>query len=92
VAALHLNRRGAKVSILEQSTVGFGTSGIGAMATTGISIGIRDAVARLGVDTAVRLHDAYTKAIDPVGTLVTEERIDCDIARTGKLNPASTRI
>ena len=59
------------------------------MATTGMSIGIRDAVAKLGFDTAMRLYGAYTEAIDLIEKLVTEERIDCDFARTGKLNLAS---
>jgi glycine/D-amino acid oxidase-like deaminating enzyme len=90
VAALHLARRGAKVDLFEQNTVGFGASGRnGGMATTGMSIGIRAAVAKLGFDTAERLYGAYTEAIDLVETLVTEERIDCDFARTGKLNLAS---
>jgi glycine/D-amino acid oxidase-like deaminating enzyme len=90
VAGLHLARRGAKVHLFEQHTVGFGASGRnGGMATTGMSVGIRQAVAKLGLDTAVRLYDAYTEAIDLIEKLVTEEQIDCDFARTGKLNLAS---
>jgi glycine/D-amino acid oxidase-like deaminating enzyme len=90
VAALHLARRGAKVDLFEQNTVGFGASGRnGGMATTGMSIGIRSAVAKLDFDTAERLYGAYSEAIDLVETLVTEERIECDFARTGKLNLAS---
>jgi glycine/D-amino acid oxidase-like deaminating enzyme len=90
VAALHLARSGAKVDLFEQNTVGFGASGRnGGMATTGMSIGIRTAVAKLGFDTAVRLYGAYAEAIDLVEKLVTEEHIDCDFARTGKLNLAS---
>ena len=90
VAALHLARSGAKVDLFEQNTVGFGASGRnGGMATTGMSIGIRDAVAKLGFDTAVRLYGAYTEAIDLIEKLVTEEHIDCDFARAGKLNLAS---
>ena len=65
VAALHLARRGAKVHLFEQHTVGFGASGRnGGMATTGMSIGIRDAVDKLGFETAARLYGAYTEAID----------------------------
>jgi glycine/D-amino acid oxidase-like deaminating enzyme len=91
VAALHLARRGAKVDLFEQNTVGFGASGRnGGMATTGMSIGIRDAVAKLGFDTAVRLYGAYSEAIDLIEKLVTDEHIDCDFARAGKLNLAST--
>jgi glycine/D-amino acid oxidase-like deaminating enzyme len=49
VAALHLARRGAKVDLFEQHSVGFGASGRnGGMATTGMSIGIRPAVEKLG--------------------------------------------
>lgn len=90
VAALHLARRGAKVDLFEAHSVGFGASGRnGGMATTGMSIGIRDAVAKLGFDTAVRLYGAYSEAIDLIETLVAEEGIDCNFARTGKLNLAS---
>jgi glycine/D-amino acid oxidase-like deaminating enzyme len=90
VAALHLARRGAKVDLFEQNTVGFGASGRnGGMATTGMSIGIRHAMEKLGFDRAVRLYGAYTDAIDLIEKLVTEEGIDCDFARTGKLNLAS---
>jgi glycine/D-amino acid oxidase-like deaminating enzyme len=90
VAALHLARSGAKVDLFEQNTVGFGASGRnGGMATTGMSMGIRDAVDKLGFDTAVRLYGAYTEAIDLIEKLVTDEHIDCHFARTGKLNLAS---
>jgi glycine/D-amino acid oxidase-like deaminating enzyme len=90
VAALHLARRGAEVHLFEQHTVGFGASGRnGGMATTGMSIGIRHAVDKLGFDTAVRLYGAYTEAIDLIEKLVTEHHIDCDFARTGKLTLAS---
>jgi glycine/D-amino acid oxidase-like deaminating enzyme len=90
VAALHLARRGARVHLFEQHTVGFGASGRnGGMATTGMSIGIRPAVEKLGFDRAARLYGAYTEAIDLIEKLVTEEGIDCDFARTGKLNLAT---
>jgi glycine/D-amino acid oxidase-like deaminating enzyme len=90
VAALHLARKGAKVDLFEQRTVGFGASGRnGGMATTGMSIGIREAVEKLGFDRAARLYGAYTEAIDLIEKLVTEEGIDCDFARPGKLILAS---
>ena len=90
VAALHLARSGAKVELFEQHTVGFGASGRnGGMATTGMSIGIRDAVAKLGFDKAARLYGAYTEAIDLIEQLVSEEGIDCDFGRPGKLNLAT---
>src|SRR4030095_413074 len=43
----------------------------------------------MGFDTAVRLYDAYTEAIDLIEKLVTEEGIDCNFVRVGKLNLAS---
>jgi glycine/D-amino acid oxidase-like deaminating enzyme len=90
VAALRLARSGAKVELFEQNTVGFGASGRnGGMATTGMSIGIRDAVAKLGFDEAVRLYGAYADAVDLVEKLVADEGIDCHFTRTGKLNLAS---
>lgn len=90
VAALHLARRGAKVHLFEQHTVGFGASGRnGGMATTGMSIGIRDAVAKLGFDRAASLYRSYGQAVDLVEELVTDEGIDCDFARPGKLILAS---
>lgn len=90
VAALHLARRGAKVDLFEQDTVGFGASGRnGGMATTGMSIGIRAAVDRFGFEKAARLYGAYTEAIDLIEKLVTEEQIDCSFTRVGKLNLAT---
>jgi glycine/D-amino acid oxidase-like deaminating enzyme len=54
-AALHLARKGANVQVLEQETVGWGASGRnGGMATGGLGIGFRDAVARYGLETAAR--------------------------------------
>lgn len=90
VAALHLARRGAKVHLFEQHTVGFGASGRnGGMATTGMSIGIRDAVAKYGFEKAATLYGAYSDAVDLIEKLVTDEGIDCDFARRGKLNLAT---
>ena len=94
-AALHLARKGAQVAVLERDTVAFGASGRnGGMATTGLSIGFRDAIARYGFPTASALFLAYNDAIDSVEKLVGDEGIDCDFARTGKLtlapSPATT--
>ncbi|MDQ1021516.1 NAD(P)/FAD-dependent oxidoreductase [Streptomyces afghaniensis] len=89
-AALHLARKGANVHVFEKETVGFGASGRnGGMATLGMSIGFRSAVSRYGFDTAKRYLLAYHDAVDTIENLVKEENIDCDFARTGKLNLAS---
>jgi glycine/D-amino acid oxidase-like deaminating enzyme len=91
-AALHLARKGAAVQVFERDTVAFGASGRnGGMATTGMSIGFRDAIARYGFPSAAAYFLAYNDAIDTVEKLVGEEGIDCDFARTGKLNLAAKR-
>ena len=88
-AALHLARKGAKVAIFEQQTVAWGASGRnGGMATPGLAIGLRDAIARYGFPTASALYLTYYDAIDVIEKLVAEEGIDCDFERTGKMNLA----
>jgi glycine/D-amino acid oxidase-like deaminating enzyme len=89
-AALHLARKGASVAVLERHTVGWGASGRnGGGCTPGLAVGIRDAIAKLGLPTAKALYYAFDEAVDTVEKLVAEEGIDCDFARTGKLNLAS---
>lgn len=88
-AALHLARKGARVAVLEKETVGWGASGRnGGMATPGLSLGLRDAVARYGFPTARDLYNSYYDAIDTIEKLVADEGIDCDFARSGKLTLA----
>lgn len=89
-AALHLARKGARVAVFERETVGWGASGRnGGAAVPGMSIGFRDAVARYGFPTAKALYLTYNDAINTVEKLVADEGIDCDFARTGKLNLAA---
>jgi len=89
-AALHLARKGVKVEVFERETVAWGASGRnGGMATTGLSIGFRDAIARYGFEAAGAYFLAYNDAIDTLEKLVGEEGIDCHFARTGKLNLAA---
>ena len=89
-AALHLARKGAKVAVFERETVAWGASGRnGGMATPGLAISLRDAIARYGFPTASTLYLTYYDAIDAIEKLVGEEGIDCDFARTGKMNLAS---
>ena len=89
-AALHLARKGANVQVFERETVGWGASGRnGGMATVGLSIGVRDAIARYGADATKAYLLNYHDAVDTIEKLVGEEGIDCDFVRTGKLNLAS---
>ncbi|HEV8053413.1 MAG TPA: FAD-binding oxidoreductase [Candidatus Limnocylindrales bacterium] len=89
-AAVHLRKKGASVVVLEAEKLGWGASGRnGGMATTGLTIGFRSAIDRYGEEAASRMYLAYDAAIDTVERLVREESIDCDFARTGKLNLAA---
>jgi glycine/D-amino acid oxidase-like deaminating enzyme len=89
-AALHLARKGARVAVFEGETVAWGASGRnGGMATPGLSLGFRDAIAKYGFPTASALYNTYYDAIDSIEKLVADEGIDCDFARTGKLNLAA---
>lgn len=89
-AALHLARKGARVAVLEKETVAWGASGRnGGMATPGLSVGFRDAVAKYGFPTASALYLTYNDAIDTIEKLVADEGIDCHFARTGKMTLAA---
>ena len=89
-ASIALARKGAAVVLLEKNTVGSSASGRnGGMCTTGLAIGYRTAVERYGTEAATRYFLSYCDAIDRVERLIAEEGIDCDFARTGKLNLAS---
>jgi glycine/D-amino acid oxidase-like deaminating enzyme len=50
-----------------------------------MSIGIRDAVAKMGFDKAASIYRTYGEAVDLIEKLVADEGIDCDFARPGKL-------
>src|SRR5918996_2676122 len=59
-AALHLARKGARVAVLERETVAWGASGRnGGMATPGLSLGLRDAIARYGLPAASAWYMTY---------------------------------
>ncbi len=88
-AALALARRGAEVVLFEQNDIGSSASGRnGGMCTTGLAIGFAEAIRRYGAESASRMFRAYNQAIDCVERLVTEERIDCDFRRCGRLTLA----
>lgn len=88
-AAVHLRRKGASVAVLEAERMGWGASGRnGGMCTTGLSISLLSAIDRYGFDEACRMYLAFDAAIDTVEQLIRDESIDCNFARTGKLNLA----
>ena len=90
-AALELARNGASVVVFESHHVGWGASGRnGGMATTGLAIGLNQAIKRYGRDAAIEYYLEYDRAIDTVEAIVNENSIDCHFARHGKLSLALT--
>jgi glycine/D-amino acid oxidase-like deaminating enzyme len=88
-AALEAAKNGASVVVLDQHTVGWGASGRnGGMATTGLAIGLGQAIKRYGQDQAIEMFAEYNRAIDTIEDLVKENSIDCDFERSGKLSLA----
>jgi glycine/D-amino acid oxidase-like deaminating enzyme len=60
------------------------------MATTGLAIGLNQAISRYGREAATQYYLEYDRAIDTVESLVDEHSIDCHFARHGKLSLALT--
>lgn len=90
-AALELARKGSRVVVLESHEVGWGASGRNAgMATTGLAIGLNQAISRYGRDKAIEYYLEYDNAISAVEALIDDHRIDCDFQRHGKLSLALT--
>ena len=89
-AALQLAKAGAKVVVLEAGTVGSGASGRnGGHLNNGLAHSFISAKAELGVERAKALYRAFDDAVDTVERIVTEEAIDCNFRRAGKLKLAS---
>jgi glycine/D-amino acid oxidase-like deaminating enzyme len=90
-AALELARNGTRVVVLESHHIGWGASNRNAgMATTGLAIGLRQAIATYGREQATAYYLEYDRAVDAVETLVDDYSIDCHFARHGKLALALT--
>src|SRR5581483_6054842 len=89
-AALELARNGARVTLLERETLGWGASSRnGGMVLTGHKHGIGEITRTLGVTRARELWQASLAALECVATLVQEQGIECDFARRGHLDAAS---
>lgn len=76
--------------MLEAGTVGSGASGRnGGHLNNGLAHSFISAKAELGVERAKALYRAFDDAVDTVERIVTEEAIDCNFRRAGKLKLAS---
>ena len=88
--AYHLALQGVSVAVLEAHTVGWGASGRnGGMATTGLSISLRKAVARYGVEAASQMRQFYNDAISLIGSIDAAEGGGSEFRRAGLLNVAA---
>src|SRR3984957_15556501 len=78
-AALHLVKRGYRVTLLEARVVGFGASGrSGGQTIFGLAASQKALAAEVGRDDARRLFDLSIEALDLTQSLISEYAIDCD--------------
>lgn len=89
-AALNLARSGLKVVVLEaQGVMSQASARNGGHCNTGVSQNFASLVASQGAEQASRYYRAFASAVDYVESLVSEEHIDCDFVRCGKIKLAS---
>src|SRR5690242_21633708 len=78
-AARTLAKRGARVAVLEQHTIGWGASSRnGGMVLTGMKLGVNDLISKYGRDRTRQMYAASLASIDCVEQIVMQENIDCD--------------
>jgi gamma-glutamylputrescine oxidase len=78
-AALHLAKRGYRVTLLEARSVGYGASGrSGGQTIFGLAASQKALAAEVGRDDARRLFDLSIEALDLTQSLIREHAIDCD--------------
>lgn len=82
---------GLRVVVLESETIGYGASGRnGSFAMTVVGLGLDILVKLKGRERAREAHRYMERAVDTVGELVAEHRLDCDYIRPGFLRMATT--
>jgi glycine/D-amino acid oxidase-like deaminating enzyme len=85
-AALQLAKRGSKVAVLEAESIGWGASSRnGGMALTGLKVDAAVVEKKYGKDLARQLFDDSIASLNTVESIVLQEQIECDFARTGHL-------
>jgi glycine/D-amino acid oxidase-like deaminating enzyme len=88
-AARTLAKLGARVAVFEAETIGWGASSRnGGMVLTGLKLGVNKLISMYGRERTQRMYAASLATIDCVERLVSEEKIDCDFARSGHLEVA----
>jgi len=88
-AARTLAKAGAKVTVLESETIGWGASSRnGGMVLTGLKLGVNQLISMYGRERTQRMYAASVASIDCVQKIIQEENIACDFARWGHLEVA----
>ena len=89
-AALALARKGAKVVVLEAGPIAGAASGRnGGMCNNGFAQDFHSLATTLGLELAKTLYRAFDAGVAKVEQIVTEEQIDCQFSRVGKLKLAA---
>ncbi|MBN1452520.1 MAG: FAD-binding oxidoreductase [Anaerolineales bacterium] len=89
-AALRLAKGGAKVTLLEAETIGWGASSRnGGQALSCLHHTLSKLIEQHGLERAREMFRASVRAADTVARIVAEEGIDCDYARNGNIEAAS---
>ena len=86
-AALQIAKNGARVTLLEAESIGWGASSRnGGQALSCLHHTLQDTIKIHGRERAKEMFLAATQAADTVAQIVTEENIDCDYVRCGNIN------
>ncbi|HEU0201242.1 MAG TPA: FAD-binding oxidoreductase [Burkholderiaceae bacterium] len=89
-AALALAKKGATVVVLEAGSIACEASGRnGGQCNNGLAHDYVSLAQQIGNERARAYYRAYDDAVDAVERLVTEERIDCNFVRAGKIKLAA---
>jgi glycine/D-amino acid oxidase-like deaminating enzyme len=85
-----LARHAAKVTLLEQHTIGWGASGRnGGFVLPGFKPEMEELERRLGASRAAGMFRLTLDAIEYLGSLVSEEHLECDFVRCGAVSLAA---
>src|SRR6266567_1286130 len=88
-AARTLAKRGARITVLESESIGWGASSRnGGMVLTGMKLGVNKLISMYGRERTQQLYAASLASMDCVEQIVREEGIDCDFFRCGHLEVA----
>jgi glycine/D-amino acid oxidase-like deaminating enzyme len=88
-AARQLARAGASVVVIEREHVGWGASSRnGGQVLTGLKLEPAVLLAQFGEPRARQLFDTAAESITRLETLIAEDAIDCEYARTGHIQAA----